>query len=157
MVIKKKPAQTKKKVTVKASPADKRDHHHSENGAHHWLKHLEEFKEKFSTNDWLALANQKRDRLVKELYHLGEEMVEKIKAADILANRDQLIHDTKQHLESIVKKVNSSKLLDRAMATAKNTSEDILSFFNIPSSRELVQLQKRLASLEKKISHIKEK
>lgn len=157
MATKKITVRAPRKKRVKEAASNKKQTTATRSANHQWMKHFDEFKEKFSTKEWVDLANQKRANLVRELYHLGEEMIDKIKSAEILANREQLIRETKEHLDTIVRKVNSSKLLDRAMATAKHTGEEILSFFNIPTSRELSSLQKRLASLEKKISNLKEK
>lgn len=116
---------------------------------------FEGIKDTISSTDWMTFAHKKRVMLIKEISSLGEEMLEKIRCADILANRDQLVSETKKHIESIVSTIHKSRLLDRAMAKAKTTGKEILSFFNIPSSRELKDLQKRLVSLEKKLSSLK--
>lgn len=102
--------------------------------------------------NWFDFASQQRSRLIKEINHLSTEILNRIAESNIFSNRDDIIKEAKDHLDSIVNRLNQSELLSRVIHAARDTRNEILSFLNIPSSKELSSLQKRLNQLEKKIT-----
>lgn len=137
------PKKTKHRNTSKASKSHKT---HCKN------KRLEDWLTKLPTQDWFDFATQQRARLAKEVNHLSTEILNRISESNILSNRDDILKDAKEHLESIMSRINRSELVSRVINAARGTRNEILSFLNIPSSRELSTLQRRLNQLEKKMT-----
>lgn len=113
---------------------------------------LGDFLNKLPAQDWFDFASQQRGRLIKEINHLSGEILNRIAESNIFSNRDDIINDARDHLDSIVSRLNQSELLSKVIHAARGTKNEILSFLNIPSSKELSSLQKRLNQLEKRIT-----
>lgn len=122
------------------------------NKKHTKVKGLDDWLTKLPTQDWFDFASQQRTRLAKEVHHLSVEILNRIGESNILSNRDEILKDAKDHLESIVTRINRSELISRMIKAARGTRNEILSFLNIPSPKELSTLQKRLHQLEKKMN-----
>lgn len=113
---------------------------------------LEDWLNKLPTQDWFDFATQQRARLAKEVHHLSAEILNRISESNILSNRDEILQEARDHLDSIMTRINRSELVSRVIDAARGTRNEILSFLNIPSSKELSTLQKRLHQLEKKMT-----
>ena len=107
---------------------------------------------KLPTQDWFDFASQQRGRLIREVNHLSSEILSKIGDSNIFSNRDEIVKDAKDHLDSIISRLNQSELISRVIDAARGTKNEILSFLNIPSHKELSSLQRRLNQLEKKVT-----
>ncbi len=114
--------------------------------------HLGDWLAKLPTQDWFDFASQQRTRLVREINHLSTEILHRIGEANILSNRDEIVKEAKDHLDSIITRINRSELISRVIKAARGTRNEILTFLNIPSPKELSALQKRLNQLEKKMT-----
>jgi hypothetical protein len=115
------------------------------------INRLEDWLHKLPTQDWFDFASQQRARLAREVSHLSSEILSRISESNILNNRDDILKEAKEHLDSIMTRINRSELISRVVDAARGTRNEILSFLNIPSSRELSTLQRRLNQLEKKM------
>lgn len=113
---------------------------------------LGEWFEKLPTQNWFDFASGQRERLVKEVHGLAGEIVNRVGDATFFRNRDQLVKEVRNHMDSIISSLNRSELISKALGAASDTKNEILSFLNIPSQRELSTLQKRLNQLEKKMT-----
>ncbi|PIR20778.1 MAG: hypothetical protein COV45_04270 [Deltaproteobacteria bacterium CG11_big_fil_rev_8_21_14_0_20_47_16] len=143
-----------KKVTRKTArktPKTKKKAHKKSNG--YAASGLGNFLSKLPAQDWFDFASQQRHRLIREVNHLSAEILNKISDSNIFSNHDEIVKDAKDHLDSIVSRLNQSELISRVIDAARGTKNEILSFLNIPSHKELSSLQKRLNQLEKKVSH----
>lgn len=107
---------------------------------------------KLPTQDWFDFATQQRTRLAREVNHLSSEILNRISESQIFSNRDEILKEAKNHLDSILTHINHSELISKMMNAARGTRNEILSFLNIPSPKELSSLQKRLNQLEKKMT-----
>jgi len=143
-----------RKKVARKSPSKK---HHTKkktkgksNG--HEASGLGDFLSKLPTQDWFDFASQQRHRLIREVNHLSAEIIGKISDSNIFSNRDEIVKEAKDHLDSIVSRLNQSELISRVIDAARGTKNEILSFLNIPSHKELTSLQRRLNQLEKKVS-----
>lgn len=107
---------------------------------------------KLPAQDWFDFASQQRTRLAREVNHLSSEILNRISDSHIFSNRDEILKEVKEHLDSILSRINHSELISKVIDAARGTRNEILSFLNIPSSKELSTLQKRLHQLEKKMT-----
>ncbi|GEM_PF-5111477 len=113
--------------------------------------------DKYAAKDWMAFAALQRRRLIREVKTLGDEMLGKIAASPIFAQRDELIHEARHHLETILERLKSGSLVHRAMHSARETGSEILSFLNIPTQHELRALQKKLGKIETRVAALNDK
>lgn len=113
---------------------------------------LENWLNMLPTQDWFDFASQQRVRLIREVSHLSGEILNRISESNILSNREDILKEAKEHLDHIISRINRSELISKVIDAARGTKNEILSFLNIPSSKELSSLQKRLNQLEKKMT-----
>lgn len=109
---------------------------------------------KLSPQDWLALANAQRERISLEVKHLSDEILSKIHSADILSNKEHILHDAKDTLEDLINRIDDSDLVDKAIDTAIHTKDGLLAFLNIPTHEEMTQLQRKLNRIERRMSQL---
>lgn len=113
--------------------------------------------DKLSPQDWLALAGAQRERISLEIKHLSDEILSKIYGADILAGKDNILQEAKYNLEDILNKIDNSNLVEKAIDTAIHTKDGLLAFLNIPTHEEMIQLQRKLKRLERRMSQFAER
>lgn len=116
-----------------------------------------EWIEKLSPQDWMALAGAQRDRISLEVKNLSDEILSKIHGADILNGKDKLLKEAKNNLEVIIKRIDHSSLVEKAIDTAVHTKDGLLAFLNIPTHEEMTQLQRKLKRLERKMGQLNSK
>ena len=114
-----------------------------------------EWIDKLSTQDWLALADAQRGRIRLEIKHLSNEILSKIHGANILTNKDSILDDAKNNLESIVNQVENGDLVNKAIDTAIHTKDGLLAFLNIPTHEEMVSLQRKLSRIERRMTRLR--
>lgn len=107
--------------------------------------------DRHGAGDWLTIAAKQRATLVREVRHLGDEIVERISTTPIFQHREQLIREARGHVESILDNINASSLVSRAIDKAKESGSELLSFLNVPTQSELRKLQLRLNQIETKL------
>lgn len=113
-----------------------------------------EWINKLSPQDWFALANAQRERISLEIRHLSDEILSKIHRADILSDKNGLLQEAKYNLEDLVNKIDDSDLVDKAIDTAIHTKDGLLAFLNIPTHEEMIQLQRKLNRLERRMTQL---
>lgn len=141
--------KTTRRAPVKTPKA--RAHKTTHKTAH--AVNLGDWLAKLPAQDWFDFASQQRTRLIREVNHLSTEILHRIGDSNIFSNRDEIVKEAKDHLDSIITRINRSELISRVINAARGTRNEILSFLNIPSPKELSSLQKRLNQLEKKMTH----
>lgn len=112
---------------------------------------------KYGADDWLSFASQQRARLIREVKGLGDEIVDRIAETPVFAHREDMIQEARQCVDNLLQRLNGTSLLSRAIDSAKITRQDLLSFLNIPSHKELKQLQRKLHQMEARLSKIQGK
>lgn len=142
-----------KKTTRRAPAKTRKTRAHKTTHKADQVVNLGDWLAKLPTQDWFDFATQQRTRLSREINHLSAEILHRISESNIFSNRDEIVKEAKEHLDSIITRINRSELISRVINAARGTRNEILSFLNIPSPKELSSLQKRLNQLEKKMTH----
>jgi len=117
-------------------------------GAPDWKKWVNNV----SKQDWTALASAQKDRVSLEIRQLSDEILSRINCADVLENKDKILKEAKANLDTIVKNVDHSNLVDKAIDTAIHTKDGLLAFLNIPTHNEMTKLQRNLKKLERRMN-----
>ncbi len=107
-----------------------------------------------TAEDWMAFASLQRSRLVREVRGMCDEILEKVGESPIFAHRDEVIREMRQHLETLMHRLNAGALIDKAIDSAKLRQHDLLSFLNVPSQEELKQLQRKLNKIETRLNSL---
>lgn len=113
-----------------------------------------EWINKLSPQDWSALAGAQRDRISLEVKTLADEILSRIHGADILEGKDRILKEAKDNLETIIHKIDHSSIVEKAIDTAIHTKDGLLAFLSIPTHEEMVQLQRKLKRLERRMEQI---
>lgn len=117
-------------------------------------KPLHDLLEKIAAPEWLTFANAQREKIIKEVEHLGKEMLAKVDESPIFAHREQLLKEVRQHLEELLQRLQHSELLTKmhhVLAAARHGKDDLLGLLNIPTKRDLSQLQRKLSKIEARL------
>ena len=101
-----------------------------------WLSH-------FPAKEWAEVANAQKDKLVQEVEHLASEIMARISEAPIFDNREQLIHEARHHLETLIRSVRRSK-------------QYLLGFFNISTRNDLTKLERKLSKIEARVETLQQ-
>ncbi|MBI2339543.1 MAG: hypothetical protein HYU99_04120 [Deltaproteobacteria bacterium] len=119
-------------------------------------RNFDEIVEKISSSDIYSRAAAKKDELQREIRHLADEVVAKLKKFDIqVAN--PLLKEVRINFEQIVDKLQSSNLVETAKERVVTTRDQVLHVLSIPSQKEVDDLSKKVVTLERKLKVITQK
>lgn len=113
--------------------------------------------EQVRTEGIASVATEKRAELVK----LAEDVINRAKEVQFLNfgnfNRDEIVREAKKNLEELISKINSSEIFAKAKISAINTKDQVLSILSIPSQEEVIKLQRKISTLEDRVSKLTRK
>lgn len=144
----------KKTAAKKSAPVAKKARKPAQTAARRATKSANMFDtliDRYAGNDWLSFANKQRNALARDIRTLSEEILQKIAASPIFAQREDLLREARATLDALLHRINASSLLAKAIDKAKSTPGEILSMLNIPSQQELKDLQSKLNRIEHKL------
>ncbi|MBI4412190.1 MAG: hypothetical protein HY541_06880 [Deltaproteobacteria bacterium] len=119
-------------------------------------KNFDEIIEKISSSDLYSKATAKKEELQKEIRHLADDVVSKIKSFDFrVAN--PLLSEIRGNLDQIVEKLQKTDLVSVAKDKVIDTRDHMLNVLSIPSQKEVSELSKKVVSLEKKLKVLTQK
>lgn len=81
-------------------------------------------------------------------------IIHTIAAADFLSNKNHLVKEAKQNLEKCLHKIEKSDVALKAKHLAKAKGNELRSWFNVPSKRDITKLNSRLSQLEKRFKSL---
>ena len=89
-----------------------------------------------------------------QVKHLADGILDTLKKADFLAQKEALVKKAKKSLEQLIEQVQESSILDRTKDLATTKTHELLSRFNIPTKNDVKSLNQRLSKLEKRLNQI---
>lgn len=119
-------------------------------------KNFDEVIEKISSSEFYALAQEKTGELSKEVRHLADEVIEKVRGFDLRVGNG-LFREVRANLDQIVEKLQSTEIMEKAKDSAVHTRDRVLHILSIPSRDDVTDLSRRVVSLEKKVHAISRK
>ncbi|MFO1463448.1 MAG: hypothetical protein U1F66_06695 [bacterium] len=112
------------------------------------------------SGELISLAAEKRDEVEREVKRLAEEVVASVKEIELIpgkVNVKGLFRDVRKNVEGIVEQLGESDLIQRAKQGLGQTKKEILGILSIPTQDEVVKLERKIVSLEKRLSNLTRK
>jgi Mg2+ and Co2+ transporter CorA len=138
------------KKIVKKGERSRRELRRSFDDLFSWLK----------KGDLLALATETRDDVEREVRRLADDVIQSVKEIELLptrANFTEVFQSARKNLGSLVENLGDNDLVQRAKSTLNQTKKDLLSLLSIPTQDEVVKLERKIVSLEKRLSTLSRK
>ncbi len=149
------------KLEVEAENIAKRVIDRAEEASTELRDSVEELIEKVRSNGIYTVAADTKEDIEREVRRLVEDVVDRAKDVELMpfntANRDRIIQEAKRNLEDIRDRLTSTEWLARARVSASHTKDQVLGILSIPSQGELSKLQRKITSLEKRLSTLNKK
>jgi endonuclease III len=123
-------------------------------------KHFDELFAKVRNGDWKSIATDTRDDLEREVRRLGEEAVQAVRKLELLPQRTkflEIFREVRRNVSGVVEKLTENNLIYQARATVDHTRKELLGILSIPTQEEVEKLEKKIVSLEKRLSNITRK
>lgn len=105
-------------------------------------------------------AKVKRGNLEKEIHRLSEDILSKVRGLELGPSHfsgKKLLKDGRKNLDLFINKLEKTGVVSLAKNTAGNTRDGVLSLLHIPSQSEVVKLERKIGSLEKKVHVLSKK
>ncbi len=115
---------------------------------------------RLGAKDLIALASETRDDVEREVRRLAEEVLDLVKEIERVPariNLGGLITDARRSFEDVVDHLNDNDLIQRAKQTLNQTKKEVLSLLSIPTQDEVVKLERKIVTLEKRLSNLSRK
>lgn len=112
------------------------------------------------SGDLLSRASEKRDDVEREMRRLAEDVINTVKEIELIPGRVNLsgvFQEARKNLGNLVEQIGDNDLVQKAKLTLGQTKKEILSLLSIPTQDEVVKLEKKIVSLEKRLSHLTRK
>jgi len=110
--------------------------------------------------DILSLAAETRDEVEREVKRLAEEVIHSVREIELIPNKVNfkgLVKDVRKNVGNIVDHLGDNDLVQKARLTLGQTKKEILGILSIPTQEEVVKLERKIVSLEKRLSNLSRK
>lgn len=112
------------------------------------------------SGDLVSLATEKRGDVEREVRRLAEEVMGSVKEIELLSRKVKLtgvFQKVRKNLGNIVEQIGDNDLVQKAKTTLGQTKKELLGVLSIPTQDEVVKLEKKIVSLEKRLSNLTRK
>ncbi len=112
---------------------------------------------RLGSKDLSGFASDTRDGLQKQVKRLAEDILQTVKDVELLSERVNLgsiAHEMKLGLANLVEQLGHSGLLQKAKRSVSDTKQEVFQLLNIPTQNEVLKLERKIVTLEKKLSSI---
>jgi polyhydroxyalkanoate synthesis regulator phasin len=125
------------------------------------LRHnFDDILKRLKKTDILTKAQEKTEDFEREVRRLADDIVDKVKSLEIAPSgfsAKKLLKDTRKNLDHFMVKIEKSNWISKARLKAENTRANVFSLLSIPSQSEVEKLEKKIASLEKRLQNLSQK
>jgi hypothetical protein len=121
-----------------------------------WVKQWQGWATRFNPHDLVNLAQSQRETWERDLAHLATNVANTIKhtSEGYIPNGEEVIRDAKRNFCDAYRWVAQSPLVHAAREVVEASKNDILSLLNIPSQDEVEMLQRKLSTLEQRMTTV---
>ena len=149
------------KLEVEAERFVKKFIQKTERSSRDFRRNVEDLGERVRQHGLYSVASETKDEIETELRQRVEDVLAKARELELLPrgplSRDRLIREAKKNLDEVIQKIQDSDFVARAKAKAESTKNQVLSILSIPSEGEVVRLQSKIDSLEKRVNRLTRK
>ena len=108
----------------------------------------------------IARTRQTREELEKEVRRLADEVIGTVKDVESLLNHEKvtgIFDNARQSLANIIELFVENGLILQAKQTVLNTRKEVLGLLSIPTQGEVEKLERKIVSLERRLSTLTRK
>ncbi len=123
-------------------------------------KNFDDLFARVRKGDWKTIATETREDVEREIRRLGEEAIQAVRNLELLPQRTkflEIFRDVRRNVEGVVAKLTENNLVYQAKATVDHTRKELLGILSIPTQEEVEKLERKIVSLEKRLSTITRK
>jgi polyhydroxyalkanoate synthesis regulator phasin len=123
-------------------------------------KNFDDILARVRSGGLLAKANETRGELEREIRRLAEEAIDTVKEVEALINSDKvsdLFQNARKGLVNVVELLTDNGFVYHAKQKVLQTRQEVLSLLRIPTQGDVDKLERKLSSLEKRLSSISRK
>jgi len=123
-------------------------------------KNFDEVITRLKRSDILAVAQETREEVEKEVRRIAEDIVEKVKEIELVPGKINLkvvVKDMRRSFKDLLGHLHGNGLVQRAKHTVQLTKKEMLSLLSIPTQDEVIKLEKKIVILEKRLSNLSRK
>lgn len=123
-------------------------------------RHFDEIASRIRADKILARANGAREELEKEVLRLGEEILDTLKEVEGLVKGEKvtsLFSKAQNNFSEMTHLLLESGLVEQAKQTLQNTKRGVLSLLSIPTQQDVEKLERKIVSLERRLSSLSRK
>lgn len=123
-------------------------------------RNFDDIAKKVRQGKLMKEATATRDELEKEVRRVAEEVIVAVKEIEGLLNTEKvgaLLTEVRGSLSGLVEVLSSNGFILQMRETIKNTRQEVLGLFSIPSQKEVEKLERKIVSLEKRLSNLSRK
>ena len=121
---------------------------------------FEDINRVVKSGDLVSLASEKREDVEREVRRLAEEVIGSVKEIELLSRKVNLsgvFNRVRKNLGNIVEQIGDNDLVQKAKLTLGQTKKELLGVLSIPTQDEVGKLEKKIVSLEKRLSNLTRK
>ncbi len=123
-------------------------------------KNFDDLLSRLRSNELVSLATETRDEIEREVRRVAEEIVGVVKEIEKVPgkiNFGEILNDARRNFGSLVDQFHENDLIQRAKSTVRQSRKELLGILSIPSQDEVEKLERKIVSLEKRLSHLSRK
>lgn len=123
-------------------------------------KNFDEIAKKVRKGKLLKEASATREELEKEVRRVAEEVVATIKEAENLINTEKvtaIFSEVRGSVNGLVEVLSRNGVITQVKQAIESTRKEVLGIFKIPSQNEVEKLEKKIITLEKRLSNLSRK
>ncbi len=121
-----------------------------------WLKNWQGWATNFIPRDLVNMAKSNKHTWERDISKFANNVARTVKhtANNWIPSGEELMRDAKRNVCDMYRMVSESPVMNVFRGVANNGKEEILSFLNIPSQEEVEQLQRKLSTLEQRMTTV---
>lgn len=123
-------------------------------------KNFDDLISKLKAGEFLTIAAETREEVEREVRRLAEDILSLVKEVETIPGRlgvEGIYRDARRNLGNLVDQLSDSGFIHRAKSTLNQTRKEVLSLLSIPTQDEVEKLEKKIVSLEKRLSTLSRK
>jgi polyhydroxyalkanoate synthesis regulator phasin len=123
-------------------------------------RNFDDLLSKIRGGEFFAIATETRDDVEREVRRLAEDIVGLVKEIELIPARldvQGVYREARRNLLTLVDQLSDNGFVQRAKATLFQTRKEVLSLLSIPTQDEVEKLERKIVSLEKRLSNLSRK
>jgi polyhydroxyalkanoate synthesis regulator phasin len=123
-------------------------------------KNFDDLLSRVRGTELISLATETRDEIEREVRRLAEDIVNVVKEIELVPSRIDFLavfNDARRNFNNLVEHLSDNNFIQHAKSTVNQSRKELLGMLSIPTQDEVEKLERKIISLEKRLSNISRK